>query len=113
MRRRREGRFEEVWAAAGKAGRMRIAREGKNGAEAAEWAEAHQHTAHLDEAETGRGGQIALVCPVGFLVLAVVVAVWSWEFFKREAEPIRNLVLMGGGLLALGWALWRSLVAQR
>ena len=30
----RGGRFEEVWAAVGKAGRIRIAREAKNGAEA-------------------------------------------------------------------------------
>ena len=110
-KKRREGRFEVAWAAAGKAGRMRIAREAKNGAEEEE--RARQHTAHLDAVETGRGGQIALVCTVGFLVLAGVVSVGSWEFFKQEAETIRNLILLWGAPLALGLALWRSLVAQR
>ena len=90
---------------------MRRAREAKNGAEAEE--RARQHTAHLDAVEAGRGGQIALVCTVGFLVLAGVVSVGSWEFFQREAEPINNLVLPWGAPLALGLARWRSLVAQR
>ena len=106
----RGGRFEEVWAAAGAAGRMRIAGEAKNGAEEEE--RARQHNAHLDEAETGRGGQIASVCTVGFLVLVGVVSVCEWEFFKREAETLRNLVLLWGAPLALGLAMWRSMVAQ-
>lgn len=50
---------------------------------------------------------------MGFLVLVGVVSVCEWEFFKQEAETIRNLVLLWGAPLALGLAMWRSLIAQR
>ena len=107
---RRDRSRAELWAIYGPAGIMRAVWDAKKGTGEAE-AERAGARAALEEERDGR--QIALVCTVGFLVVAGGGSVGAWEFFKQDAETIRNLVLLWGAPLALGLAVWRSLVTQR
>lgn len=103
---------EELEAIYGPAGIMREVWNAKKGPGEVE-AELKEAVGHLEEGEERKGRQIALVCTVGFLVVAGGVSVGAWEFFKQEAETIRNLVLLWGAPLALGLAVWRGIVSQR
>ena len=48
-----------------------------------------------------------------YVFVAIDVSVSFWDFFVKNSETIRNLALGWGALLAIGLALWRSIVAQR
>jgi len=46
-----------------------------------------------------------------YVFVAIDVSVSFWDFFVKNSETIRNLALGWGALLAIGLALWRSMVA--
>lgn len=48
-----------------------------------------------------------------YVFVAVDVSYSFWDFFVKNSETIRNLALSWGALLAIGLALWRSIVAQQ
>lgn len=113
---RRPRSREELLKEYGVAGIMWMRWEAKKGRGPEEWAQEWREVAeeHLEGVEEGKGWEAALAWAAGFLVLvAAAVAVGSWEFFKQEAEAVRNLVLIIGAPLALGLAVWRSWVAGR
>ena len=47
-----------------------------------------------------------------YVFVAIDVSVSFWDFFVKNSETIRNLALGWGALLAIGLALWRSMVAH-
>ena len=47
-----------------------------------------------------------------YVFVAIDVSVSFWDFFVKNSETIRNLALGWGALLAIGLALWRSIVAH-
>jgi len=47
-----------------------------------------------------------------YVFVAIDVSVSFWAFFVTNSETIRNLALGWGALLAIGLALWRSVVAH-
>jgi len=47
-----------------------------------------------------------------YIFVAIDVSVSFWDFFVKNSETIRNLALGWGALLAIGLALWRSMVAH-
>ena len=54
------------------------------------------------------------------LALGVGVSVWQWEWLRSgpdapesNSATIRNLGLIVGGVIALAFAVWRGLIAQR
>ncbi len=47
-----------------------------------------------------------------YVFVAIDVSVSLWDFFVQNSETIRNLALGWGALLAIGLALWRSMVAR-
>lgn len=63
------------------------------------------------------GVKIVLAIVVLYILTAVGVSWWLWGYLHAQdyppSETIRNLVLSWGGLLAIGLAAWRSMVAQK
>lgn len=53
-----------------------------------------------------------VIAMVIYVFVAIDVSVSFWDFFVKNSETIRNLALGWGALLAIGLALWRSLVAH-
>lgn len=47
-----------------------------------------------------------------YVFVAIDVSVSFWDFFVKNSETIRNLALGWGALLAIGLALWRSMVTH-
>lgn len=47
-----------------------------------------------------------------YVFVAIAVSVSFCDFFVKNSETIRNLALGWGALLAIGLALWRSMVAH-
>ena len=47
-----------------------------------------------------------------YVFVAIDISVSFWDFFVKNSETIRNLALGWGALLAIGLALWRSMVAH-
>ena len=47
-----------------------------------------------------------------YVFVAIDVSVNFWDFFAENSETVRNLALSWGALLAIGLALWRSMVAH-
>ena len=56
-----------------------------------------------------------IVLAVGFLGLGVVTVCWHWERIVTESGStiIRNLGLVVGGFIAIGFGIWRGIVASR
>lgn len=57
-------------------------------------------------------GIIIAVAIVIYVFVAIDVSVSFWDFFAENSETIRNLALSWGALLAIGLALWRSMVTH-
>ena len=55
---------------------------------------------------------IAVIALVIYVFVAIAVSVSFWDFLVKNSETIRNLALGWGALLAIGLALWRSMVAH-
>ena len=58
------------------------------------------------------GVKIAITIVV-YVLAAVGVSLWLWGDLMKNSETSRNLALSWGTPLAIGLAVWRSMVAQK